>query len=297
MKKISEYVASTYEENGKTIQASVEEQIKMEEERLAFLKKSNTEASEDQIRASEERLERLRSELQTQKLIISGDGEEVTKAWRTVSNNGLDAYSENEYEYYNAAFAMTEMAKDGVVKGNKDTDKAWRALAKAGYAELDGQTWKYTTAGENYVIGLKQGIENKQTNVFTAVSNMATNMVTTLFRGLQEHSPSKAAFEGGDNFTLGTILGVENRQQELYRSIDEMGEEMTSRFSKIQKESVEAGMEDLSAESRLLSNTRAIFENNETIVVQTTLDGRIIAENTVKYVTRSQSARNVMKGR
>ena len=297
MQKINEYVASSYEENGKIVQASVEEQIKMEEERLAFLKESNTEASEDQIRASEERLERLRSELQTQKLIISGDGEEVTKEWRKVSKNGLDAYSSNEYEYYNAAFAMTEMAKDGVVKGNPDTDKAWRALADAGYAELDGKTWKYTTAGENYVTGLKQGIENKQTNVFTAVSTMASNMVTTLFRGLQEHSPSKAAFEGGDNFTLGAIQGVENRQQALYRSIDKMGEEMTSRFSQIQKESVEAGMEDLSAESRLLSNTRAIFENNETIVVQTTLDGRIIAENTVKYVTRSQSARNVMKGR
>lgn len=297
MKKISEYVASTYKENGKSVQASVEEQIEMERQRLSFLESSNSKASEAQKKASKERLSRLENELKTQKSIIDEDGEEVSKSWRAISEKGLEAYAENEYEYYNAAFAMTELAKKGINKGKPETNKAWRALEEAGYAELDGKTWKYTQAGEDYVSGLKNGLENKETSVYLSISNIATGMITALRKGLDEHSPSKESFAAGDMFTIGAINGVENRKQTLFKKIDQIANEVSDRFSAINEEALDSGMNDLSTESKLLSNTKAIFENTETIIVQTTLDGRIIAENTVKYVSRGQSVRNVMKGR
>ncbi len=293
---INSFVSSSYDENGKKVQLSLEQMISIEEQKIAMLKNSNNEASKIQLEASEKRLSSLKEELAKQNETVTNSSDSNKTAWEKYSSEGLKGFSNNKEDYYRAAFEQVDRAKDGINDGTEPTKKAWKALADAGYAVLDGKTWKYTAAGANYAIGLKSGIEENSGSVFSAVANMGNTMISVLMNSLDEHSPSKESEKAGDFFTLGAVKGVEKNKKKAISAVKDLGDSMIYEMKNWKSMSLDTVQDAFSINGTMLSNTKAVFESKNQVTVPVYLDGRIIAQSTTSYITRSQSTKSVMKG-
>lgn len=294
--EINKYVSSSYDENGKKIKLSLDEQIKIEEQRINVLKNSNDEGSKIQLNASQKRLETLKSELNQQNQTIQNNSPSYQTAWEFFTNSGLSGFNSKNTLYLNAAFEQTQRAKQGINKGTEATKKAWKALAEEGYAELKGKTYKYTEAGENYANGLKNGVDNRSGSVITSVSNLASSMISTLFKTLDEHSPSKISEEAGDFFTIGLIKGTDKRKKQLIGTVSDLGIAMNNELRNMEIMAFSSLEDAFSINGTILSNTKAVFEGKQQINIPVYIDGKKVAQSTTSYITRTQTLKSIMKG-
>ena len=295
-KNIVDYVANTYKENGKSLQLSTQEQIDMLKRYVAEHKNSEDAAVKKQVEASEMQLKTLEKQLKDELGVVTDAIPEHATLWETMCTAGLNAYKKNENQFFSAAFEQTEKAKKGIDDGTPQTEAAWQALADEGYAVLDGNTWKYTDAGENYALGLKNGVNNRAGEVFGAVSNMGLMMISALHDSLKENSPSKAAFEAGDFFTIGTINGVENEKKKLFSTITDMGKGMVERLQDNSAIMQRAQSEMFGVDGTFLSNTKAILESEQVNQINVYLDSRMIEQTVVKRVNRNQTFTSIVTG-
>ena len=295
-KNIVDYVANTYKENGKSLQLSTQEQIDMLKRYVAEHKNSEDAAVKKQVEASEMQLKTLEKQLKDELGVVTDAIPEHATLWETMCTAGLNAYKKNENQFFSAAFEQTEKAKKGIDDGTPQTEAAWQALADEGYAVLDGNTWKYTDAGENYALGLKNGVNNRAGEVFGAVSNMGLMMISALHDSLKENSPSKAAFEAGDFFTIGTINGVENEKKKLFSTITDMGKGMVERLQDNSAIMQRAQSEMFGVDGTFLSNTKAILESEQVNQINVYLDSRMIEQTVVKRVNRNQTFKSIVTG-
>ena len=295
-KNIVDYVANTYKENGKSLQLSTQEQIDMLKRYVEENKNSEDEAVKNQVEASKMQLKTLEKQLKDELGVVTDAIPEHATLWETMCTAGLNAYKKNEDQFLSAAFGQTEKAKKGIDDGTPQTKAAWQALADKGYAVLDGNTWKYTDAGENYALGLKNGVNNRAGEVFGAVSNMGLMMISALHDSLKENSPSKAAFEAGDFFTIGTINGVENKKKKLFSTITDMGKGMVERLQDNSTIMQRAQSEMFGVDGTFLSNTKAILESEQVNQINVYLDSRMIEQMVVKRVNRNQTFKSMVTG-
>jgi len=295
-KNIVDYVANTYKENGKSLRLSTQEQIDMLKRYVAEHKNSEDAAVKKQVEASEMQLKTLEKQLKDELGVVTDAIPEHATLWETMCTAGLNAYKKNEDQFLSAAFGQTEKAKKGIDDGTPQTKAAWQALADKGYAVLDGNTWKYTDAGENYALGLKNGVNNRAGEVFGAVSNMGLMMISALHDSLKENSPSKAAFEAGDFFTIGTINGVENEKKKLFSTITDMGKGMVERLQDNSAIMQRAQSEMFGVDGTFLSNTKAILESEQVNQINVYLDSRMIEQMVVKRVNRNQTFKSIVTG-
>lgn len=79
--------------------------------------------------------------------------------------------------------------------------------------------------GNNYTIGLAQGIEAGSGQVYSAVRNLGERMKAEIMASLQEHSPSKFTKEVGINFDLGLINGILDSKKYVLSTIGDLGKE------------------------------------------------------------------------
>lgn len=295
-KEIVDYVTNSYKENGKTMQLSTYEQLEMLRQYVEEHKDSEDTAVKQRVASSKLQMKNLEQQLRDELNVISDNIPKNASTWETMCYAGLNAYKKNDKLFISAAFEQTKNAKKGVNSGTKETNAAWQALADKGYAVLDGNKWQYTDAGENYVIGLKNGIDNKSGEVFGAVSNLGLTMVSQLKNSLKEKSPSKAAFEAGDYFTIGTLNGVEDKKKKLFSSITDMGKGMVERLWDNSTIIQRAQSEMLGLDSTFLSNTKAILESEQVNQIDVYLDGRVIEQRVIKRVNRSQTFKSIVTG-
>ena len=295
-KNIIDYVENTYKENGKSLQLSTQEQIKALEGYIEENKNSENEVVQNKVKSWKEQVEIKKKQLKEELGVVTDAIPEHATLWETMCTAGLNAYKKNEDQFFSAAFEQTEKAKKGIDDGTPQTEAAWQALADEGYAVLDGNTWQYTDAGENYVLGLKNGVNNRSGEVFGAVSNMGLMMISALHDSLKERSPSKAAFEAGDFFTIGTINGVENEKKKLFSTITDMGKGMVERLQDNSAIMQRAQSEMFGVNGTFLSNTKAILESEQVNQINVYLDSRMIEQMVVKRVNRNQTFKSIVTG-
>ena len=296
-KEIVDYVTNSYKENGKTMQLSTYEQLEMLRQYVEEHKDSEDTAVKQRVASSKLQMKNLEQQLRDELNAISDNIPKNASTWETMCYAGLNAYKKNEKLFISAAFEQTKNAKKGVNSGTKETNAAWQALADKGYAVLDGNKWQYTDAGENYVIGLKNGINNKSGEVFGAVSNLGLTMVSQLKYALKEKSPSKAAFEAGDYFTIGALNGVEDKKKKLFSTITDMGKGMVERIQGTVTEMQQLQQGQIDADMTLLSNTRAVMDMEHVTQVDVYMDSEMIMQQVVKQVSREQTSLMKVRGK
>ena len=79
------------------------------------------------------------------------------------------------------------------------------------------------TAGENFIQGLTNGVNNKKGGLFTSISNIGLGMLSKLKSALKEKSPSKATEEMGEYLVEGLMLGIKGNQNALLNQVDSLG--------------------------------------------------------------------------
>lgn len=77
--------------------------------------------------------------------------------------------------------------------------------------------------GNNYTLGLVNGINAGSGQVYGAVRNLGEQMKAQMMASLQEHSPSKATEQMGINFDLGLINGIIDSKKDVLREIERLG--------------------------------------------------------------------------
>lgn len=224
---INDYIAKSYDDKGKNVIASIDEQIAIEEWKLSYQKEMYKETSneiyKDQINASEQRLKKLKEDLKNQTSTIDNGKASYSTAWENMTNEGVKGYKKGTEEYRLAALEQTARAKKGINQGTKETTDAWKYLESQQLASYDNKKkqWKYTEAGERYIEGVKKGIEkkDKRNSIFSSLVNLGNSMIESLKNALDIHSPSREAAKIGALFDAGIVEGLEGEKKSITRSL------------------------------------------------------------------------------
>ena len=300
--EINDFVKGTYIDKGKIVTQTLQEQLAQEQNYLEILKEKKKTAYADeydmQIKESERRIAQLKQDIEVQTSTINEGSNQTSTAWGNLSEKNLSSFSSIKSSFTNVAFQMTQNVKKGVNSGTKETNAAWEYLASQGYAKLDGKTWQYTDAGEQYIKGVKKGLENEDSNVFSAVANIGFGMISSLKRSLDINSPSREAEWIAEMFDKGLIVGNEKNKKKVISSIYQLGNEIIDESRKINDEINFGwnGNKVTKIQQDMISNAYASLKNDVTIVVESILDGKIIARSTQKYITNEQNIKMMSRG-
>ena len=280
----------------------MQEQLAQEQNYLEILKEKKKTAYADeydmQIKESERRIAQLKQDIEVQTSTINEGSNQTSIAWGNMSEKNLNSFSSLKTSFTTAAFKMTENVAKGVNKGTKETNAAWEYLASQGYAKLDGKTWQYTDAGEQYMRGVKKGLNNEDGNVFTAVADIGIGMIRSLKKALDINSPSKEAEWIAKMFDEGLIQGNEKNKKKVINSISQLGNELIDESRKV-NDQINFGWNGnkvTKIQQDMISNAYASLKNDVTIIVESILDGKMIARSTQKYITNEQNIKMMSRG-
>lgn len=222
--KINEYMKRSYDDKGKKVVLSLQDQIKNEETLLTYLrgryKTTGDEMYLDQINASEQRLKELNTNLNAQQSTIDNKTPQVATAWELMGVAGVASLKKNSQQYKDAALEQTALAKRGINAGTPDTNKAWEYLASQGLAKYEDNQWQYTPAGEDAVKGIELGLDNRQSYVWNKMNSIGLGMIGSLRGAIDSHSPSRKAMAIGEDWDEGLVLGLDKGADDVMKAME-----------------------------------------------------------------------------
>lgn len=193
--QINNRIKASYDDKGKKVVLSLQEQIANEESELEYwkkqYKKTNDEMYLDQVNAAESRLTELKKELEAQRSTVDSNTPQITSAWSRLSQLTFSTFNEKTPSFLKAALEQTDNVKKGVQKGTPDAEGAYKSLAKKGVDAVEGKYQDYYDAGSYVTGGIQSGVNDSSSPVYTTMSSLAWNMIDTFKKNLKIQSPSK----------------------------------------------------------------------------------------------------------
>lgn len=276
MRRTTSYNNAT-DDIASSIQQQIANQLYDLQQTKTYLQESidaNDEASKKECE-----IQKNSQELQLKNLVDSlmkmiSTTEEMTpaqiEAWKQLATGSYEIYKEKVSDMPEPIRKKIEEIT-GVLTDDTTVENAAGQLGKDAVSKLDKSMQAAKTAGENFVLGAKQGIENQglQNGVLRAVSTLGSKMVSRFNASLDEHSPSKLTEDSGENFVLGAKRGVKNKEKDMYKTIESLGKNMVSKFDEnmILKYSQIEKMQKLqgSFKSTMIDSTKTIFTTPQII--------------------------------
>lgn len=83
-------------------------------------------------------------------------------------------------------------------------------------------------AGQNFMLGVVNGINNKKGDIFSTISDVGNRMLSLFKSSLKEQSPSKATKEMGEFLVEGLRLGIASNENALLNQVDSLGNSVIS---------------------------------------------------------------------
>lgn len=129
----------------------------------------------------------------------------------------------------------TKEYKEGLELGKNKAGKSAEDISKLVEKKMKGI--KSKEAGENFVKGLKTGMEKEKqsSGLIAKVGKLADNMLSKLKEKLEIHSPSKKTEEIGKYFTIGTAKGIEKAYDAVGRAVTALAKKSLSQLKKANK--------------------------------------------------------------
>lgn len=203
---------------------------------IDILKKNRSEANAEIIDGEIAKNERLLSE---QQKALDDYNQKTTSALRDTQiiwSNGLDdQLSEiigSKVEFKDAGNGQVQAYVDGVKVGEPKAKDEMAKLATDAIYEISKQKTGATTAGEDLIDGINNGVANqrKQSGVFATIRSFGFNLLANLKRSLEEKSPSKATNEMGQFLLEGLGLGIKKKEKGVLNQIADFGKTILSTF-------------------------------------------------------------------
>lgn len=212
------------------------------------------------------------------------------EAWKKLAEGSYDIYAE---ELSKMPEEMKNKIQDitGVVVNDISVENAAKDLGSDAVSEFKNGSSGAQSAGENFVSGIKKGIENSglQRGVLSAISVLGSKMISRLNSSLDEHSPSRLTEESGENFVIGAKKGVLNKAKDIYKTVGDFGGNLVSKFDEsiISKYSQIQKMKSLQGaiSNEMINNTKTIFTTPQIVFNVQQLDESKL-EQCFNYVNR-----------
>lgn len=202
-------------------------QLKDEETNLNLLKelkeRNNTDIYDNQIKASEQLIEKLKSDLDAQ-----------SEAWRESLGTQLSEITGKQVEFKKAGEGQVEMFIDGVSAGTPDAEYRMKSFAEAMVTNLKAAKPGAQTAGQNVLEGFNLGLndQNMKRKIKVTSKGVGQETLETLQESLEEHSPSKATDKMGQYLLDGIRNGIDNQNKRsgIFNSIASFGSKILARL-------------------------------------------------------------------
>lgn len=225
-----------YQSAGDAQKKALEDSIAAEETNLALLKElkeqSGSDLYDEQIKQSEERLAQQKESLKQYTSATESGMNDVKIEWKEGLAEQLSEITGSKIEFKEGADGLMQMYVDGIAEGKPKSKEEMAQLVTDTIKEISKQKTGATTAGEDLIDGVNNGIANerKQSGVFSTIANFGKNLLSKLKESLAEESPSKATKEMGEFLLQGLGLGIKAEEQGLLDQISDVGKHVLDAF-------------------------------------------------------------------
>lgn len=234
-----EAVLGIYEDThsymGKTDQETYDnyqKAITMQEDYLQQLKENKAGYDKDFIdsetKKTQDTINNLK-EQQAQYKKVTEDGlKAVNIEWSDSLDDTLSLITGANVQFQEGADGNVQAYVNGVKVGEPTSKKEMSSLVANVLGEITKKKTDANSAGQALLDGVNNGIGNskKQKNAFSTMSIFGTNLLSTLRRSLQEHSPSKATKEMGEYLLEGLNVGIDSEENKTLKKVSNVGKEV-----------------------------------------------------------------------
>ena len=216
--------------------AMLEENVANTEKLLNVLKETRNEANAEIIDKEIEKNERILSE---QKATLDEYVKKTTSTldkvqieWSEGLDDQLSELTGRKIEFKDAGNDQVQAYMNGVAVGEPKAKEQMAKLASDAIYEISIQKTNATTAGEDLIDGVNNGVANerKQSGVFGTIRNFGIKLLANLKSSLQEKSPSKATKEMGQYLLEGLGLGIKQEEKGVLNQVANFGKSILSTF-------------------------------------------------------------------
>lgn len=214
--------------------AMLEARVNDTQKTIDVLKEIRTEANAKEIDAEIAKNERLLTE---QQQALDTYNQKTTSAlgqseiiWSDGLDDQLSVITGSKVEFRDAGDGQVQAYVDGVKVGEPVAKEEMAKMTTDAIYEVSKQKTDATTAGENIIDGVNNGIANKKGTVFSTIRSFGASLLSNLKSSLQEHSPSKATNEMGQYLLQGLNIGIKKKTKGVLNQVATLGNDIISTF-------------------------------------------------------------------
>lgn len=216
---INDYVAASYDENGKRVVLSLEDRIDNEDRLMAYLNQkyndTHLEMYKSQLTQAENRKKNLQDELDTQKSTIEAKTPDIVAAFSQMSIRGVRATEQGDAMAATADGNVNAYANKLGADSDGKVRLAGGMLAKEGIKGADEEKPNWNTSGDNGATGYSDGLTGIKALglVGRAGAKLARWAIDAANKEQDAHSPARVwRDEVGYMAGAGFAVGLDNAQ-------------------------------------------------------------------------------------
>ena len=186
-------------------------------------KSSGSDLYKQQFEDSAKRHKSLTDQMKQYETTTEKGLDTVNTVWEKSMGEQLSEITGANWEFKRSAEGLVQAYCDGIAIGEPKTRTEMENLVKDSINELTKNKKGFEHAGEDFVIGVKNGVDNKKGSVFTTIKNFGKSLLGKLKNSLQEQSPSKATDEMGQFLVMGLPQGMKKKEGMALKEVGEFG--------------------------------------------------------------------------
>lgn len=235
---INDRIKASYSDKGEQVVLTVQQQIDNEKALLEELKAAyaSTEDAkyQDQIAASEARIDQLNSDLEAQRSTISQLTPTVSTAWGDMNDASVSEVKKRSPKFKTEAETQMKNVQTGVRVTAPLATQQYRKAADDALAATQKNTPQYKPAGVDTMKGVEEGVRSQAPSLSAALWEIGQSMLASLRASLDMHSPSREMEDAGIDTIDGVVLGVEKRKNLAVEAMESTGYDMIGAFDGMQ---------------------------------------------------------------
>lgn len=258
-----------YQNAGDAEKKMLEEQIASTSANLEILKELRSqnggEIYEQQVIDGERQLAELEKQMSQYVVVTEEELNKVQLTWSENLDNQLSEITGKNVEFREDGKGNVQMYVDGIASGEATSKEKMADIAKKTILEISKQKTGATTAGEDLIEGINNGVgnERKQSGVFSTIASFGTRLLEKFRTSLQEHSPSKATEEDGINLLLGLSGGIKKKENTVINQLKKFGQSVVKTLNNELNTDVNTNFIDSLNNARSgLTSSNSILRNN-----------------------------------
>ena len=226
-----------------TLQASIDTEKLNYDHLLQLKKESNSDIYDEQLKASDERIQALKKEMNQYIATTDNANAEVELIWQESLDDQLSQITGYNIEFKDAGGGLVQMYVDGVATGEPTSKTEMAEIVAETLKEISKQETGAKKAGEDLIEGVNKGVGAlaKQKSVFTTVQNFGSKVLANLKSSLKEASPSKASKEMGLFLDEGVTEGVKKGSKSTLKQVATFGKSIIDTFNDELKDGTNIG--------------------------------------------------------